>query len=188
MAAFLAASPAFAQVVTDTGGTAAVTVPFSYIAQLAKAGVVEVPLPPATVTVDKSAQTVTTTFPVTGGNADVGTLSGVVEVGGTLKIFSRCGKHIRRVTLTDIAVSIDATAIVATPKGSTTQLPLLDIGGDVVITGTTPGSTSQSLTASELTVDPVGAAYLNSALHTNAFQAGAVAGSLDAAWTVSVSS
>jgi hypothetical protein len=182
--AVFAATPAFAQVITDTGGTAAVTEPFSYIAQLAKAGVVEVPLPPATVSVDKSAQTVTTTFPVTGGNADTGTVSGALDVGGTLKVFSVHGKHFYCVTLTDIQVSIDDTAILATPKGSTTQVALLDIGGNIDITQ----GTDQSLTASELTVDPAGAAYLDKALHTQAFVAGADAGSLDAAWTVSSSS
>jgi hypothetical protein len=182
--AVFAASPAFAQVVTDTGGTVAVTEPFSYIAQLAKAGVAEVPLPPATVSVDKSAQTVTTTFPVTGGNADTGTVSGALNVGGTLKIFSIQGKHCYHVTLTHIQLSIDSEAIMGTPRGTKTPVALLDIGGNVVITQ----GTDQSLTASELTVDPAGAAYLDSALHTKAFQSGADAGSLDAAWTTSTSS
>jgi hypothetical protein len=183
-AAVFAASPAFAQTVTDTGGTAAVTEPFSYIAQLAKAGVAEVPLPPATVTVDKSAQTVTATFPVTGGNADTGTLSGALDVGGTLKVVSLQGKHLYTVTLTDIQVSIDAQAILATPEGKKNPVALLDFGGNIVVTQ----GTDQSLTASELTVDPAGATYLDKALHTTAFQSGADAGSLDAAWTTSTSS
>jgi hypothetical protein len=51
-----------AQTLTDTGGTAAVTKPFSYTAQMVKARVVEVPLSPATVTAGKPAQTVTATL------------------------------------------------------------------------------------------------------------------------------
>lgn len=183
--ALFAASPAFAQGVTDTGGSAAITTPFSYIAALAKAHIAEVPLPPATVSVDTSAQTVTTTFPVTGGDADTGTLSGALDVGGTLKVLSLQHRHLYQVTLTNIAVSLDSDAIVATPQGSTTQVPLLDIGGDVTVT---QGS-SQSLTSDDLSVDPAGAAYLDKALHTSAFQnavtAGVNTGSLNASWTIS---
>jgi hypothetical protein len=185
--AVFAAAPAFAQTITDTGGSAAVTEPFSYIGQLAKAHVVEVPLPPAKVSVDKPTQTVTTTFPVTGGNADTTTLSGALDVGGTLKIFSFQGRHLYHVTLTDIQVSLDADAILATPKGSTTPVALLDIGGDVVFSGS-PTTGTETLTADDLSVDPAGAAYLDSALHTTAFQAGDDAGSLSATWTLTESS
>jgi hypothetical protein len=184
-----AAAPAFAQTITDTGGTAAVTEPYSYIAQLAKQGVAEVPVGKGiTVTNDPTTQTVTTTFTVTGGNADTSTLSGALNVGGTLVIAHVAkGQKPRVVVLTDLAVSLDAVAIVATPKGSTTQVPLLDIGGDVTFGGS-PSTGTETLTSDDLTVDPAGAAYLNKALHTTAFVAGETAGTLSATWTLTESS
>jgi hypothetical protein len=175
--ALAAASPAFADV-TDTGGSATVTEPFSYIAQLAKAGAVQVPLPPAMASVDTTNKVVNTTFPVTGGNADATTLSGTLNLGGSLKVITRKG----RVTLTNVTYSMDSETINATPAGSSTPIALLDLGGAIVVT---PNGTSQSVTASELDVDPAGAAYLDSALHTSAFVAGQNAGSFSASWTVS---
>jgi hypothetical protein len=179
--AVLAASPAFADV-TDTGGSAAITEPFSYIAHLAKAGVVEVPLPPAKISVDKTAQTVTTTFPGAGGNADATTFSGALNLGGTVKILSIRGKI---VTLTNLQLSLDSSAIVATPKGSTTPVTLLDLSGGVTVTVTPnpDGTNTEAVAATDLTVDPAGAAYLDTALHATAFQAGDDVGSLSATWT-----
>ena len=184
-----AAAPAFAQTITDTGGTAAITEPYSYIAQLAKQGVVEVPFGKGvSVTNDPTTQTVTTTFTVTGGNADTSTLSGALNVGGELIIVHAAkGQKPRSVILTNIAVSLDADAIVATPKGSTTPVSLLDIGGDVTFGGS-PSTGTETLTSDDLSVDPAGAAYLNSALDTTAFVSGDTAGSLSATWTLTESS
>jgi hypothetical protein len=184
-----AAAPAFAQTITDTGGTAAVTEPYSYIAQLAKQGVVEIPFGKGvSVTNDPTTKTVTTTFPVTGGNADTTTLSGALNLGGSLVIVHAAKWHRTRcAVLTDIAVSLDADAIVATPKGSTTQVPLLDIGGDIVVSGS-PSTGTETLTSDDLSVDPAGAAYLNKTLNTRAFVAGETAGTLSATWTLTESS
>jgi hypothetical protein len=181
-ATVLAASPAFADV-ADSGGSAAVTEPFSYIAKLAKGGVVEVPLPPAKVKVDKTAQTVTTTFPGNGGNANTSTISGVLNLSGTVKVVSKSG-HI--VTLTNVQLSLDDGAIEATPKGSTTPVILLDLTNLTLdVTPNPDGTSTDTATASDLLVDPAGAAYLDSALHTSAFVAGDDAGSLSATWTTS---
>lgn len=178
-AGVVAASPAMADV-TDTGGTATVTVPFAYIAQLAKGGAVEIPQSPATTSADTTNQVVNVGLPVTGGNADASVIFGTLELGGSVKIATRHGC----VTLTNIVYSIDDQAIEATPSGSSTPVPLLDLGGSIVasISGTT-----QSVTASELDVDSAGAAYLDSALRTSAFVAGDNAGSFSATWTVAAS-
>jgi hypothetical protein len=184
-ATVFAASPAFADV-ADSGGSAAVTEPFSYIAKLAKGGVAEVPLPPATVTVDKTAQTVTTTFPGNGGNANTATISGALNLSGTIKVISvsRHGVHV--LTLTNVQLSLDDGAIEATPKGSTTPVILLDLTNLTVDATPNPdGTSTDTATASDLLVDPAGAAYLDSALHTSAFVAGDDAGSLSATWTTS---
>jgi len=44
--------------------------------------------------------------------------------------------------------------------------------------------TTETYTASELTLDAAGAAYLNSALDTNAFVSGTDIGSLSATWVI----
>jgi hypothetical protein len=175
--AALTAPSAFAAV-TDTGGSATVTEPFSYIAQLAKHGVAEVPLSPASVSVDTTNQTVTGAFPVTGGNADVTKFFGTLNLGGTVDVASVKGKLVK---LSNLQVDVVNDVITATPNGSTTPVTLLDLNGQIIIDTSTPGT--QVFSSSEVDIDPAGAAYLNSALHTNAFVANGNAGTFSASWT-----
>jgi hypothetical protein len=171
----VAAPAAFAQ--SDTSGTVTVTVPLSYIAQLAKAGVVAFPVPLSELSVDKSAQTVTITFTVTGGNGDVSVFFGQVNLSGTIVIVNDQGTQ---VTLGSLDLNLANGVIEGTPAGSSTPVPLLDLNGNV---GFSVNGTSETYSASELDVDPAGAAYLNSALHSSAFVAGQNVGSLAASWT-----
>ena len=170
----IAAPAAFAQ--TDTGGTVAVTVPFSYIAQLAKAGVVEFPVPTSELSVNTTNQTATVTFTVTGGNGDTSTLSGQVNLSGTVDVVAANG---RVVTLGSLDLNLLNGDIEGTPAGSSTPVALLDAAGTVSFSA---GAT-ETYDASGLTVDPAGAAYLNSALHSSAFVAGQNVGSLAATWS-----
>jgi hypothetical protein len=172
--AAVAAPAAFAQ--TDTGGTVTVTVPLSYVLQLAEAGVVSFPVPLSELSVDFSTETATITFNVTGGDGDVNIFYGSVDLSGTLDIADANGNV---VSVGGLDLNLENGDIEGTPAGSSTSVPLLDVNGNITyVTGTT----SQSYDASELTVDPAGAAYLNSALHTSAFVAGQDVGSLAATW------
>jgi hypothetical protein len=172
--ATIAAPAAFAA--TDTGGTVAVTVPFSYTAQLAKAGV-KIQVPQSELSVDKSNQTATVTFTVSGGNGDTSTLSGQVNLSGTVAVKNDQGCV---VTLGSLDLNLLNGDIEGIPAGSSTPVALLDAAGTVKYSS---GAT-QTYNASGLTVDPAGAAYLNSALHSSAFVAGQNVGSLAASWTV----
>lgn len=174
--AVVAAPAAFAQ--TDTGGTVAVTVPFSYIQQLARAGVVEFPVPLSELSVDKADQTVTVTFPVTGGDADVNVFFGSVDLGGTVDVAAASGKS---ATIGGLQLNLETGTIDGTPSGSSTPVSLLDPGGNITF-GVSPDGATQTYDASQLTVDPAGAAYLDGALHTGAFSAGQVVGSLAGSW------
>jgi hypothetical protein len=174
----VAAPSAFAS--TDTGGTVTVTIPLSFIGQLAKAGVVEFPVPLSEASIDKTDQTATVTFPVTGGDGDIRAFFGSVDLGGKLVIASAKGKV---VTLGSLDLNLENGDIEAVPAGSGTPVPLLDWAGSLT---DNPGTTSQGINTSELTVDPAGAAYLNSALRTSAFTAGQNAGSMAATWDFSV--
>jgi hypothetical protein len=181
----VAAPAAFAQ--SDTSGTVAVTVPFSYIAQLAKAGVVAFPVPLSELSVDKSAQTVTITFNVTGGNGDVSVFFGQVNLSGTLTFATidrdhhKAAIHHREVTVGSLDLNLANGVIEGIPAGSSTPVPLLDLNGNI---SDSVNGTSETYGASELDVDPAGAAYLNNALHATAFTAGQnTGGSLAASWT-----
>lgn len=165
---------------TDTSGTVTVTIPLSYINQLAKAGVTEFPVPRSEATVDTTTQTETVTFPVTGGDGDIRTFFGSVNLGGQLTIATARGKEI---TFGSLDLNLADGDIEGIPCGGSTPVVLWDWAGNVTFT---PGITSQSLNVSELTVDPAGAAYIDSALHTSAFAAGQNVGSLAGTWNFSV--
>jgi hypothetical protein len=173
----IAAPAAFAQ--TDTGGTVTLTIPLSYIVQLAKAGVVSFPVPLSELSVDTTTETATVTFTVTGGDGDVRTFFGSVDLSGTIDVADANGDV---VTVGSLDLNLENGDIEGTPAGSSTSVPLLDVGGNITFA---PGETSQSYDASEMTVDPAGAAYLNSALGTSAFVAGQDVGSMAATWSFS---
>ena len=174
----VAAPSAFAS--TDTGGTVTVTVPLSYLKQLASAGVVAFPVPLSEASVDKTNQTATVTFTVTGGNGDVRTFFGSVDLSGQLEIADANGQD---VTFGNLVLNLRSGDIEGTPTGSTTPVSLLKLAGNVTFT---PGATSQSINATELTVESAGASYLDSALGTSAFTAGQNVGSMAATWDFSV--
>jgi hypothetical protein len=173
----LTAPAALAQ--TDTGGTVAITVPFSYIEQLAKAGVVEFPVPLSELSINTTNQTATVTFTVTGGDGDVQVFLGSVDLSGSVVIADANGNE---VTFDNLQLNLQEGEIVGTPDGSSTVVPLLDVGGEV---SSVPGFTSQSYGASELNVDPAGVSYLNSTLDTSVFNDTADVGSLAATWSFS---
>jgi hypothetical protein len=182
--AAFAAPAAQAQTVNiDTGGTVAITVPLSYVAQLAKAGIVAIPTPLSEVSVSKSSKTATITTNVTGGDADVSVLYGSLDMSGKLHF---ANVHpVRVVSLGSMQLDINDSEVLATPAGSSTPVVLLDVTGDIT-TSVTPGTTSTTDTydSDQLVIDPAGAAYLDTKLHTSAFKAGQTVGTLSATWTV----
>jgi Zn-dependent alcohol dehydrogenase len=173
----VAAPAASAQ--TDTGGTVAITVPFSYVEQLAKAGVVEFPVPLSELSVNTTNQTVTVTFTVTGGDGNVNVFLGSLDLSGSVVIADANGNE---VTFNNLQLNLQEGEIVGTPEGSSTVVPLLDVAGTI---SSVPGTTSQSYNASELNVDPAGVSYLNSTLNTSAFNDTADVGSMAATWSFS---
>lgn len=163
---------------TDTGGTVTVTVPLSFVNQLAKAGITGATDPLSEESTDTTNQTATVTFTVTGGNGDVSVFFGSVDLSGKLNVANACKS--KAVSLGSLQLDLANGDIAGTPAGSTTPVPLLDLAGNQTFV---PGTTSQSYTASDLTVDPAGAAYLDKALHTSAFTAGQdTGGNMAATW------
>lgn len=175
----VAAPSAFAQ--TDTGGTVVVTVPYSYIAQLAKSGVVVSPLPLSELAFDNSTETATITFKVTGGDGDVSTFSGQVDLSGTLEAVD--ANH-HSVNIAGLDLNLLNGDIEGTPAGTSTPIGLLDLAGNITFSAPV-GATTETYDATQLLVDPQGAAYLNSALHSSAFVANENIGTIAATWSIS---
>jgi hypothetical protein len=170
----------------DTSGTVQLTIPLSYVAQLAKAGVIGLPVPLSELSINKANQTATITWKVTGGDADVSVFSGAADLSGSF--YYANVKPIRVVHLKSLQADIEDSELVATPKGSSTQVPLLDFSGDINFSftpsTTNPNATIDTYSSDDVVVDPAGAAYLDSKLDTNAFTAGQTVGTLSATWTV----
>ena len=185
-AAIVAPAAAEAQTVNlDTSGTVTVTVPLSYVEQLAKAGIVEFPVPLSELSVSTANETATVTFSVTGGDADISVFAGQVDLSGFVDVADAKGKL---VSLSGLQLDVSNGQIDATPAGSSTPVVLLDLGGSVSFTSTQSTTNASAFTdtydSSELTVDPAGASYLDSALHTSAFQSGQAVGSMAATWSL----
>jgi hypothetical protein len=187
-AAVVAPVAAQAQTVNlDTSGTVTVTVPVSYIEQLAKAGILEFPVPLSELSASAADKTVTITFNVTGGTGDVSVFAGSVDLSGSLEI-AGISLRPRLVTLDNLQLDVANGQIDATPAHCSTPVVLFDLGGGVSFSSTESATNSSAFTdiydANELTVDSAGASYLDSALHTKAFQAGQDVGSIAATWSL----
>jgi hypothetical protein len=171
----------------DTSGTVALTIPLSYLAQLAKAHVIVFPTPLSELSVSKTSQTATITMRVTAGDADVSVFVGSLDMSGKIH-FVRVCRRAESAALGNMQLDIGDAELVATPKGSSTPVALLDVAGNVTF-GFTPSPTNplaatDTYSSNELVVDPAGAAYLDSKLGTKTFKAGQTVGSLSATWTV----
>jgi hypothetical protein len=162
---------------TDTGGTVQHVIPLSRVDQLTAEGITVTAVPSSIQSISTSDQTATLTFTVTGGNGDVRTMTGSVDMSGSLIISTSAGAQ---VTLDNLKLNLKSGEFTATPAGTRTPVPLLDAQG---VTSTTHGH-SQTYDASEMAVDPAAASYLDSALNTTAFAAGQNDGSLTANWTI----
>ena len=162
-----------------TGGTITLTINDSYIAQLAKAGVVIVPENAATVSYDSSADTVSITYTVNGGTGSLDNYAGAVDATGALLSLS-VDHGLHTVSLGSLNLNVLFDSFNATPTGGS-DTALLDLNGDISATDDDP---AQSLAADQLTIDPAGAALLNADLHTSVFTANENIGSFSAAWTV----
>lgn len=163
-----------------TGGTITLTINDSYVAQLAEAGVVILPKDAATVTYDNTADTVSITFTVSGGTGSLDNYAGAVDATGSVLGFS-FDNGLHAVNLSSLNFNVFNDSFNGTPSGGS-DTPILDLNGDINATRNDP---NQSMTADQLTIDPAGAALLDSVLDTSAFTANENIGSFSAAWTVS---
>ena len=166
-----------ASATTVASGTVTLTVNASFLQQLAKSGVGFVPQNYSAISYANGA--VSVTYTATSGDADVSTFSGSINyTGGIFGFDCRTGK---KVDLNTLIFDLGDTQFDGQSSTSGGEVPLLDLAGTQAanINGTT-----ETYSASGLTIDQAGADYLNSALGTTAFEAGENVGSFGATWVI----
>ena len=170
----LFAGPANASTVTS--GSVTLSVNASFLAALAGHGIGFVPA--AYSSISYANGQVAVTYTATGGDADISTFSGTASYSGGIYGFDLNG---RSVELTSLLFDLGDTQFDGQTATSGGEVPLVDLAGSQA--GNIDGST-ETYTASELTLDAAGAAYLDGALGTKAFVSGADVGSFSATWVI----
>ncbi|MGW6917860.1 hypothetical protein ACWGB8_29145, partial [Kitasatospora sp. NPDC054939] len=162
---------------TPSTGSAVVTSSNAFLRDSALNGIVVIPLPTASPTYD-STTGISTTFPVTGGAANLPAYYGDIQLGGGLlfvNVFT--GKS---ATFKKLSFRVDTWQITGVPVGGTEPVALLDPAGDNQVANT---GGVQTLKASELQIDAEGAAFIDGRLNTGFFKAGQSVGSLSLTFT-----
>jgi hypothetical protein len=162
---------------TVTSGSVTLTVNASFITALAEHGIVFVPNGYSSISYADGA--VSVTYAATSGDADISTFSGTVSYSGGI-----CGFDLengKNVELSSLLFDLGDTQFDGQTSAGGGEVPLVDLGGGQFgnISGTT-----ETYSASELTLDAAGAAYLNSALGTKALTSGEAVGSFSATWVI----
>ncbi|MEU4118282.1 hypothetical protein AB0F71_27785 [Kitasatospora sp. NPDC028055] len=161
---------------TAPTGSAVVTVDQQFLAKSLLGGIAVVPLTPATA--DVTNNVVTSTFPVTGGVANIPSFSGQVQLGGGLLFVNLTNG--KTVTFKQLGFKVRDWNVSAVPNGATAPVALLDPLGDTQVGRT---GTTQTLSASDLQLDAAGAQYLDGALGTTYFTGGQSLGSFTLTYT-----
>jgi hypothetical protein len=176
-----ASGPALADT-TDTGGTAALSVPTAVVVGLANANIVTLPGNPASSSFDPTVGADTFTMPVTGGNGEVTNFYGNVNFGGSLVfINAKAGKT---VTISDLKLNFFTGAITGVFSGSTTRTALGYFSGSLS-TNKDPGPpVTETFSADEVDLSGKAAKALNTGLATTIFKRGAIIGAFTTTFTV----
>jgi len=164
-----AAGPAVADT-TDTGGTAALSVPRAAVVSLGKSTIIMLPGSPNSASYARGAETFT--MPVTGGTGEVSNFTGIVDLGGKLIVINtKAGKT---VTITGLELNLFTGALTGVLPGRTAHTPLAFIGGDL---STSKDTATETVSATEMDLSAKLASALNAALKTTAFVKGTNLGS-----------
>jgi hypothetical protein len=154
--AFASAGSALADPVDGTG-TATITFNTKFLSHLAKWGIYVLPESPATSSDTGGYDAYT--FTVTSGNGTDTNFTGDVDLGGRLTLID--GITGQAVHFTNLQLDYFDGVITGVPEGTTTTIWIADIAGNLA---TSNASGSETFSASNLTLDPQGTSYLNTAL------------------------
>lgn len=160
-----------------TSGTVSLTVNASFLADLAEHGIGFVPQDYTSISYADGE--VTVSFAATGGDADINSFSGTISyTGGIIGFDLKSGQA---ADLNTLIFDLGNAAFDGESSTSGGEVQLLDLAGSQY--GNISGS-DETYSATDLVLDPAGAAYLDSALDTTAFSAGQDVGSFTASWVV----
>jgi hypothetical protein len=176
-----ASGPALADT-TDTGGTAALSVPTAVVVGLANANIVMLPGNPASSSFANGADTVT--MPVTGGNGEVSNFYGNVNFGGSLVLIN--AKAGKTVTISSLKLNFFTGAITGVFSGSTTHTALGYFNGNMS-TSSDPGPpATETFSADEVHLSLKAAKALNAGLATTVFKRGINIGAFTTTFDVTI--
>lgn len=179
--ALATSGPALADT-TDTGGAAAISVPQSFLTGLAKSSVLLLAGAPATSSYATGTDTYALT--VTGGTGEVSTFTGIVDLGGTLVAVN--ASNGKTASVSNIQLNLYTGALTAQVTGSTAQIALAYLGGDLSDSSDPGPPATETVSADQLTLSLKAARALNAALGTTAFKRGAALGGFTTTFDVTV--
>lgn len=125
------------------------------------------------------------TFSVTGGNGEVSTYYGTIDLGGTLVVIN--AKTGKTVTVANLELNYFTGAITGHINGSTTSTTIANLGGDLSQSTSAGPPAFETFTADQLLVAAKGARALNTAPSTTAFARGSSLGTFTTTYDVTIS-
>lgn len=167
----------------DTGGTAAISVPQAFVIGLGKSQVLLFAGSPATSSY--ATGTETDTFTVTGGNGEVSSFSGIVDLGGTLVAVNAANG--KTATVSNIELNFYTGALTGQVTGSTAQIALAYLGGDLSESSNPGPPATETFSADQVNLSLKAARALNAALGTTVFKRGAALGGFTTTFDVTIS-
>jgi hypothetical protein len=166
----------------DTGGTATISMTGSFLTGLAKSNVVVLPGTPTTSSYANGLDAYT--VPVTGGNGEVSTFFGTVDLGGSLVLIN--GASGKTVTITNLELNLFTGALTGAFAGGTHQTALAYLTGDISTSSSAGPPATETLSADEIHLSLKAAAALNTSLATTVFKRGTNIGTFTTTFDVTI--
>ena len=167
----------------DTGGTAAISMPQAFVTSLGKSQIILFAGAPATSSYATGTDTHALT--VTGGNGEVSTFSGIVDLGGTLVVVNAANG--KTATVSNIELNFYTGALTAQVSGSTAQIALAYLGGNLSESSNPGPPATETFSADQLSLSGKAARALNAALGSTAFKRGSALGGFTTTFDVTIS-
>ena len=176
------AGPALADT-TDTGGSASLAIPDTFLVGLAKSSIIVLPESP--VTSSDAAGADTFTLPVTGGNGEVSNFYGTLELGGSINVVDAAtGKS---VAITGIELNFFTGALTGIFPGGAHHTTLAYLNGNMSESSNPGPPATETFSCDELDLSLKAATALNTGLGTKAFKKGTSVGAFTTTFDVTIS-
>jgi hypothetical protein len=175
------AGPALADT-ADTGGSASLAVPDTFLVGLAKSSIIVLPESPVTSSDASGADTYT--LPVTGGNGEVSNFFGIVSLGGSINIVDAAtGKS---AAITGIELNFFTGALTGILPGGIHHTTLAYLNGTMSESSSAGPPATETFSCDELDLSRKAASALNTALATKAFKRGTNIGAFTTTFDVTI--